>query len=572
MGKRSKKIQFLQTPHKANNPLWIYCAIIAAVGIVVYGLTLFNGFVWDDVYQTVGFSKWNVFQNLGYFFFGKIQDFNYRPLFFSYMYLLYHTVGAVPFVFHFLQVSLHIANAILVFLLFSYFFSSFGALLLSLFFLVLPINVEAVVFAFAVEDIWFFCFGLLALLLVKKTTSYKKWLLPSLLLLFSLLMKENGILFLIMIWVFVFLFKKAGRFKTVLFTLLSFAVYGFLRFAIAHVFTSESRFAPIMKLPFWTRMLSVPKMISYYFLTTLFPIHLAISQKWTVTQFSLRDFFIPVLIDLVFVVILGISLWWLYKYHREKVKIFIFFGIWFGIGLGAHLQILPLDMTVADRWFYFPLVGLLGMLGVVVSCFNFSKTVRFAALTAVFGLLTVYSIRSIARVRDWRDQLTLYSHDIVYSTNSNDLENNYGVELVKLFQLDEAKKHFLRSIEIEPNSDHNHYNLALLYFKQNNLPEAEAEAQLANSLKPDDMKIHELLAGIYFKIQPLDQAILFIEQELTRFPQSLNLYKYLIVAYYQEKNWNKAAEAAYRLYDFEPTPEHKQLYEQVSNHEPINIQ
>ena len=43
---------------------------------------------------------------------------------------------------------------------------------------------------------------------------------------------------------------------------------------------------------------------------------------------------------------------------------------YFSQKLGLHMQLIPLDLTVADRWFYFTMVGVLGLIGVIIQEFG----------------------------------------------------------------------------------------------------------------------------------------------------------------------------------------------------------
>ena len=114
--------------------------------------------------------------------------------------VLYALFKATPFFYHAFQLGLHITNGILLFILFKKFLKERVALVLSLLFLVHPINSEAVVSIANLQEPLFFCFGLSALLLaMKEAVSPMRAALISFLLLCSLLSKETGILFVLMV-------------------------------------------------------------------------------------------------------------------------------------------------------------------------------------------------------------------------------------------------------------------------------------------------------------------------------------------------------------------------------------
>ena len=129
---------------------------------------LLNDFVWDDIVQIVQNGDIYSIKNIpGLFSTGNLGIF-YRPVFYSTLAVLYSLSKLETFLYHFFQLSIHISNAVLVFLLFKRFIEKRLAFLLSLLFLIHPINAEAVVFISAVSDTLFVFLGLLALQLLMK--------------------------------------------------------------------------------------------------------------------------------------------------------------------------------------------------------------------------------------------------------------------------------------------------------------------------------------------------------------------------------------------------------------------
>ncbi len=510
--------------------------ILVLAGIILYFPTLFNGFVWDDEElilnntQVHSLANWPAFLSGSTFNSGgggNLAGLYYKPLMTMAFSLLYTLFGPSAWAFHAFQIGIHIANAVLLFYLLRRLFSPYrvpGVLpeILAMLFLIHPINTEATVYIADYQDVLFFFFGILAFLSVLKTgdrqlktAPAKPVLVWSGLILLSLLSKETGVVFTAVIFVYIFLFSREKLRYFVPAGILAAGVYAVLRFGVAHIFFNKHGLTPITTMPLSDRLINIPAIIWFYLKTFFWPQNLAINQQWVVRSIDP----ITVLADLGILGGLGGLGVLVYKKKREIFPLWVFFLIWFLLALTFHLQIFPLDLTVSDRWFYLPAVGLLGMLVLAGGLKKWGRR-------EIFGfwiIVLILSGRTWMREFDWRDGLTLYRHDINLSPNAFDLENNYGVELFRHGDLADAKVHFIRSTELSPQWWTNWNNLGVIYEREGNPAEAAEDYRKAID-NGNYYLAYENYAAILLKTGKNAQAREFLEKEaLPRLPFNVRL-------------------------------------------------
>lgn len=436
---------------------------IIFIGLVVYANMLFNGFVWDDLPQYVNKTITHSILNFPQILTDK-ETLYYRPFAALVFALIYTFVGATPFFYHLIELVLHISIAIMLFLFFKKFASNILSFFMSLFFLIHPINVEAVAYISALQTILSVFFGFLVFFLIenKKIASLYKYFLIALFLLFSVLSKESGWLFFAIIPIYMILnnnvhYKRKDYLNFFVVCLIAGITYA----SLAHPFITQinepgTRIAPI-PIPIWhadltIRVLTLPKIIYYYLYTLLFPINLGITQQWLVIQIDFSNFIFPLFIDCAFFA--GILLAGIYLARKEKKVLghFCFFAIFFLLSFAIAWQIIPLDMTVADRWFYMPMIGLLGICVVLLNALKLTSDVlKRLLLTLAVILILGYSIRTVIRNEDWKDGITLYSHDRFVSSQSFDIYNLLGNSYLSLHQYDKAETYLKKSLTFGPD-------------------------------------------------------------------------------------------------------------------------
>ena len=87
-------------------------------------------------------------------------------------------------------------------------------------------------------------------------------------------------------------------------------------------------------------------------------------------------------------------------------------------------------MTVADHMFYFPMVGILGVIGISLQNIKHRpKYIKWIGITFAIIVSILLSVRTVIRNMDWSSGISLYSHDLQYQQNDL-LENNLASELV----------------------------------------------------------------------------------------------------------------------------------------------
>lgn len=562
--------------------------IIIVVGSLVFYNSLSNQFVLDDYSQIVDNSLVHSIKNIPSMFLGssfgdgsQSNGLYYKPIMTSFFGLLYGLFEANPLPFHLFQVVVHISNSILLFCFFKLFYKRNISLVLALIFIVHPINSEAVFYISNLQDVFYIFFGLVALLVVRnEKLTIKSYILTGVFLLASLLSKETGVLFVLLVPIFrlfhlnrkLTLVKKEIS-KIIVVVALVIGGYVLLRILVAGLPPSADESFPIVRLSFLGRMSNVPAILYYYFSRVFFPKDIAVGQQWVINSIDFSNFYKPLLIVSMFfvgIVAFGIRI---FISNKKYFKLILFFVFWFSIGVVMLVQIFPLDGTVADRWFLFPIVGLLGLVGVIVEFINYKKSVLFLLVVSI-GL---FACRTIIRSEDWKDNLTIVRHD-TQVTDSFSLESNLGYQLSRLGYYDEALIHLEKSVNLNPHWWANWNNLGMLYRHKGYAENDPVYIDKARS------SFDRAIENTFFQFPYENQAELLLgfkgPQEAKDFIDSISskitldylLLRYLAITEYKLGNQERAVSAAKQSYLLNPNDTlGYELYQAILNNQKVNF-
>ncbi|MCL4419057.1 tetratricopeptide repeat protein [Patescibacteria group bacterium] len=557
--------------------------ILTGVGLLVYFNGLFGAFVYDDLIQVQANSLVHSISSIPGFFLGdtyfpqnsmKLSGLYYKPLFYTVFSLLYFLFGPNPFFFHVTQLLLHILNAILVLTFLKKFLKEGLAFFLSLIFLVHPINVESVAYISGLQEPLFFFFGISALLLYQKEKiSIKRGILTSLLLLASIFSKETGILFFIILLLYHLLFKNKQHLFFPLSIILTspLFVYAFSRLVIAKILFEKNLAVPIMTASLFERLYTMPSIVLFYIKTFFFPKNLLISQQWLITR-PTSEFYTSFGIDalvIILIVILGI---WIYRKSKDELKKYTFFAMWLLLGIVIHLQFFPLDFTVAERWFYFPFIGIIGMFGVGLQNID-KKYYKFRWVLLLFGILTIVllSLRTVIRNTNWWNGYVLFSHDLAIVKNDERIENFLALELAKEGRLDEAIVHFQHLLSKNPSAPYLYVNLAIASETKGNITKAESlYEKVLEADKTGETYYNLSRLKLLYEKNGIGAKKL-AQSGINKYPANGNLWAVIALSDYSMGNQKEAIEEAKKAYDLTPNDNTRDVLYHILHKDPMEF-
>lgn len=494
------------------------------LGFAIYGSSLSHPFLFDDEEQVVlnqhirslDFSR--LFQTSS-FNSGGAKQLNgnyYKPLMTSFYAIIYSLAELNPWAYRLPQLVLHIFSAFLILLLFEQGLAWRGALALSLIFLVHPVNAEVVNYVADAQDVFYMFFGLLALFLCQRAPA--PWGLGPILisLTLSLLSKETGALFFPIACVYASFFRREFLRPLLLSSLLIGISYGLWRY---HLDLTRFGFDHLLfhRASYLERLQTVPAALWHYIEIYFFPSRLSLTADFVVERLTLKEFWLPVMGVLGF-------LWILVQLGRRvarsasrEIGLFFFTMLFFWFVLHGQVLI-ALDGVYADRWFY---LGTVAMTGLLVWTLNYTGLLQsrffYAVLASVVVLL---SARSFARSLDWRDGLTLYSRELRIHPDDALMNNNLGVELFRVGQLEEALRYFQRSVELNPHWSISWNNLGAAIQKSG--PPARALEYYRKSMELSAYaRAFENYALLMCQLNRLKECFEFVRDEAApRFPEN----------------------------------------------------
>jgi len=551
-----------------KNILFIVC-----IGFFIYANFLFNNFVWDDSFQIVQNYLIYSLKNIPSLFTLGQGNYFYRPVTFTLLTIIYSFFGPNVFFFHIVQLIIHILNALLVYKIFQKFFKKQLSFFLSLIFLIHPINAEAVNFMSAICDPLAVFFGLSAFyLMMREKISRKIFISSALLILLALFSKESAILLLIIIVVYNWFILKRSYSKLLIFASVPLSIYLFFRFFVAHIFFEKTATVPIGEVSLVIRLITLPKIFFFYISNFFVPVHLAIAQHWIVRAVNVKDFYFPLIIDFLFLLSLVSVGIFIYRNHKKLFFAFLFFSFWFLISISLYSQIISLDMTVAERWFYLPMIGLLGIFGVVAQTIKLQNLKLKSVLTVIMlFIFIVFSLRTIVRNTNWYDQLTLNIHDEQINKDSWNIEANIAAELLLRGQYDTSLPYAEKSVQLETRCVNCWTILGTIYFMKKEYK--KADVFLLKAIKIDDhfYPSYYFLVYDYLLMEDFGSAKKWSKEALKKFPENEFFLQFLAIAEYNLGNKNRALQLATQLVDSDQSPQNKQILQTIKNNLSLKV-
>jgi hypothetical protein len=224
----------------------------------------------------------------------------------------------------------------------------------------------------------------------------------------------------------------------------------------------------------------------------------------------------------------------IYAIITAKNKNPVAFGILFfllTLFLASNL-IFKIDATIGLRFLFTPVLGFcIALVFIVYKIFKIDPHKNTAVqenknMIILFSVvICVFAVLSIIRNSDWKDNFTLFSHDVEVSPNSTRIHSGLGFEYaIKAMQssslnqrnewLKNSINHYKRAVEIYPGHPDAWFNLGVAYFNLGEKENAMQSYRKAAEVNPHLKDPLKELGGMYYNEHRNDSALYYFRRVL----------------------------------------------------------
>lgn len=476
----------------------LLCSALFFIAVISYFYTLSYGFVWDDIPFIIN----NVFlHDISNFF--KIFTSNdsmgtdpsyvnpyYRPIT-TVSFMLNHIIsGDNPLGYHLVNVLLHAAVCVLLFLTIDHFLkNSWASFVSAVVFCVHPANLEPVAWISARADLLCGVFLLSSFLLYLKFSKEHKPVLYYLSLVFFCVAVFAKIVAILLPFLMVLTLTRSSSRKS----------YVFPFFAIGIVFwITRSAVVPIESFygSTWDlRFATAPTMVINYIINTVFPFNLSSFYNLPF-RYSFLD--PAVIASWLIIIMIAAAVVFSYKKHR----IATFGVIWYFIFLfpTSGFYILFPGTLIADRYLYIPLMGFSFSIGYLLIKLSALVKDRFSGLqlaSVTAAILVAFGFYNYERSSIWKNNMAFWGNAITQTTPDQKLTiRNYGLALMENNRYQEAYDVFTFLKTKDPDNPYLDYFIAKSLIGMSNYDEAMVHSRIAMHKFPDNPRFIALLGKI----------------------------------------------------------------------------
>jgi protein O-mannosyl-transferase len=454
-------------------------ALVLAV-FWVYSPALSAGWFWDDTTLVVENGQLRSLSTLGSLWLSNSD----WPLSATAFWIEWHLWGQLPFGYHAVNIALHLANAFLVWNL----FSRLGlrwAWLAGLLFAIHPLAVESVAWISELKNTLSLLFFLLSLLAWIDQDEGKHGYIRSLCFYILAMFCKTSVVMLpavllLYAWWKRGVIKSSDLKKTIPF----FAIAFLLGISSIH-FQSDSslEMADVHARSLFVRCLEAGASICFYLGKFIWPFPLMpVYPRWSLDSPTLLQFLAP-----PFLASLFFGLW----IKRKEWSRHLLLGLGFFV-----LTLLPviglIDMSflnfswVADHFVYLPMIGLIGLIVLALQVLSAKLSVPARILLLALIAITFFFLARDARhdASRFANEEKMWSRNVNLNPSAWAAHNNLGYAMLQSGRVTQAEKQFKIALTLNPLSAEAHNNHGVVFLQTGAYPQSIEEFQTALRLNP----------------------------------------------------------------------------------------
>ena len=535
-------------------------ACLGAVGlglltILIYRPAWHGGFIWDDDRYVTQNRLLTAPDGLRRIWFSLDAPSQYFPLTYSVLRIERSLWGLNPTGYHWVNILLHVANALLVWRVLSR-LKIPGASLAAAVFAVHPVQVESVAWISELKNLLMGSFFLLTLLAwiayVDPTRRHRSlfYLGALVFYLLALFAKATACTLPAALLLILWLKEKPIGWRVWL-EILPFIALA-LGVGLLAVWWEKYHQGTrvLVSLTPIERVLVASRAVWFYLSKLFWPSDLIfIYPQWKIDPGSAVAY-----IGLIAAAATAVVIYFGHRFFGRGIEVAALFFLATLAPVAGFVMLFTFRYTfVADHYQYLASIGPIALASAgLVTLSRSSKTLQWPAVAGGFAILICLGLLTWRQSATYRDLETLWRTTITKNPTCWMAYNNLGVVQFQKGNSDDAIEKYEQSLRLNPDYAEARYNLGSALLQKGKIDDAIAQCQKALELGPNDPDAHVVLGNAFMARRDIDGAISQYTQALALRAEDSNAHYNLATALREKGEFEQAGREYQKAREFEP--------------------
>lgn len=256
----------------------------------------------------------------------------------------------------------------------------------------------------------------------------------------------------------------------------------------------------------WDYLLTQFRVIVTYLRLLIFPIGQNLDYDYPIYHSLLQSVILFSFLLIASLLVFSLYCLFLSRQASRSARLIAFGILWFFLTLSIESSIIPIRDVIFEHRLYLPSIGFaLCLCAIVIR--GRSPTSSTPGRLCLGMLCLLLSFATYQRNETWRSEVAVWSDVIAKSPKKARGHNNLGFALYRSGQVSDSTPHYTEAIQLFPNYHEAHNNLGVSLESLGRTEEAITEYAEAVQIRPDYVEAHYNFGSALARVGRLEESV-----------------------------------------------------------------